>query len=160
MRGRRFRWMVVGLLASGGAGLLALTSMMNAGFAYGSDESAIMGGTGNPLPDPGYITDVNSLCIDPTTPAFPGQPVFPGYTPNGLTTPEQFFPVTPSLGNLTFDQSVAAGVTDLNNAIMSTCAGDNLVVFGYSQSATIATDEMRNLMAPGSNPAPTAWPSC
>ena len=140
----RFRWPVAGLLAGGGAGLLALTAMMNAGFAYGEDGTAlIMGGTFNPGPDPVvYIPDVNTDYI---------QPLYPGFDSVGLYTPEQFFPVTPSLGNLTFDQAVAQGVTDLNTAITQLppagYAGDSLLVFGYSQSATIATDEMNNLAA-------------
>jgi PE-PPE domain len=41
-------------------------------------------------------------------------------------------------------------------------AGDNLVVFGYSQSATIATDKMRNLRHPATLSSllssPTALP--
>ncbi|HVQ98461.1 MAG TPA: PE-PPE domain-containing protein [Mycobacterium sp.] len=146
----RFRWPVAGLLAGGGAGLLALTAMMNAGFAYGEDGTAlIMGGTFNPGPDPVvYIPDVNTDYI---------QPLYPGFDSVGLYTPEQFFPVTPSLGNLTFDQAVAQGVTDLNTAITQLppagYAGDSLLVFGYSQSATTATDEMNNLAAEG-NPIP------
>lgn len=157
MTGRRFRWLIVGLLASAGAGLLMLTSTMNAAFAFGVvDESAIMGGTDNPLPDPDYITAVNGLYIDPAGgPIFTGQTVYPGYNPNGLYTPEQFWPVT-GLTDMTFGKSVAAGVTNLDTAIRSTYAGDNLVVFGYSQSATIATIEMRNLMASGYDPSPNS----
>ena len=144
MAGRRLRWLVAGVFASGGAGLLTLTSMMNAAFVYGANDYAlIMGGNFNPEPDPGYVADVNTNYIE-----F----LYPGYQSVGLTTPEQFWPVT-GLTSLTFDQSVAQGVTDLNTAIMHPApvgyAGDNLVVFGYSQSATIATDEMRNLMASG-----------
>lgn len=145
MAGRRLRWLVAGLLTSGGAGLLALTSTVNAAFAYGADGTAlIMGGTFNPQPDPGYVIDVNQNYIQLN-------PLTQGYTAVGLPTPEQFWPVS-GLNSLTFDQSVAQGVTDLNNAITLPAAeggyaGNNLAVFGYSQSATIATDEMRTLMA-------------
>jgi hypothetical protein len=157
MEGRRFRWLGAGLLASGGAGLLTLTSMMNAAFAFGVDDPAlIMGGTGNPEPDLGYVDSVYGLYINPQSPAFPTQPVYPWLTPQGVYTPEQFWPVTPNLGNLTFDQSVGQGVTDLNNAITAVPTGQDIVVFGYSQSATIATDEMRSLMA---NPATAPDPS-
>ncbi|MGH3595986.1 MAG: PE-PPE domain-containing protein [Mycobacterium sp.] len=156
MTGRTLRWLVAGFLASGGAGLLTLTATMNAGFAYGSDESAIMGGTFDPDPDLGYLHSVSDLYINPPPSGaaiFSGQPTYPGYTPNQLYTPEQFWPVSgPS--DLTFDQSVAQGVGLLDNAIKNTYAGDNLVVFGYSQSATIATNEMRDLMASGYEPAP------
>ncbi|ORW95356.1 PE family protein [Mycobacterium sp. IEC1808] len=106
----------------------------------------IMGGTNNPQPDPKYVTSVFNAYIKPLYPSVssPPLPVF---------TPEQFWPVTPNLGNMTFGQSVAKGVTLLNNAINSTLNGQPLnsaVVFGYSQSATIATNEIRNLMAAGS----------
>ncbi len=61
-------------------------------------------------------------------------------------------------GSLTAGQSVAQGVKLLNSAINTQLAtGHNVVVFGYSQSATIATDEINALMAlpPGSRPDPT-----
>jgi hypothetical protein len=143
----RGRWLVVGLLASGGAGLLTLTSAMHPAFAYGSDESAIMGGTGNPLPDATYVTNVTDTYITPNFSGFTSANAAPLYTP------EQFWPVTPNLGNMTFDQSVAAGVGDLDTAIRTTYAGDSLTVFGYSESATVATDEMRDLMASGYTPS-------
>src|SRR5262249_52285636 len=75
-----------------------------------------------------------------------------GAIPTGVFTPEQFWPVTPGLGNLTFGQSVAKGVTLLDNAINSTLSNpsNSAVVFGYSQSATIATNELNALMAAGS----------
>ncbi|WP_068176750.1 PE-PPE domain-containing protein [Mycobacterium sp. UM_CSW] len=105
----------------------------------------IMGGTNNPIPDPKYVTSVFNAYIKPN-------PLFSAAIPQGLFTPEQFWPVTPNLGNMTFGQSVAKGVTLLNNAINSTLSNPNnsAVVFGYSQSATIATNEIRNLMAAGS----------
>ncbi|MGC2653965.1 MAG: PE-PPE domain-containing protein [Mycobacterium sp.] len=156
MAGRRLRWLGAGMLASGGAGLLALTSSMNAAFAYGAADTAlIMGGSFNPEPDPVvYVPDVNTDYI---------QPLYHGFDSVGLYTPEQFFPVS-GFSALTFDQSVAQGVTDLNNAITlppvaGGYAGDNLVVFGYSQSATTATDEMNNLAAAGNpmNPGQLAF---
>ncbi|MCV7445468.1 PE-PPE domain-containing protein [Mycobacterium paraense] len=104
----------------------------------------IMGGTNNPQPDPFYVNSVYNAYI---------KPAFGSAIVQGLFTPEQFWPVTPNLGNMTFGQSVAKGVTLLNNAIYSTLNGqpnNSAVVFGYSQSATIATNEIRNLMAAGS----------
>ncbi len=111
--------------------------------AITSVTALIMGGTSNPLPDPLYLAGINTAYI---------QSLFTGANPVGVFTPEQFWPVTPSLGNLTFGQSVAQGVTLLNNAInhQINTLGNNAVVFGYSQSATIATDEIRALMAAGS----------
>jgi PE-PPE domain-containing protein len=147
MTGRRSRWLVAGMLASGGAGLLTLTSAMNAGFAYGSDGTAlIMGGAFNPGPNPLYVQEVNNNYI---MPLYPGDQSIPQYTP------EQFWPVS-GLTSLTFDQSVAQGVTDLNKGIMDYLPAGNVAVFGYSESATVATDEMRNFMA---NPASAPNPS-
>lgn len=44
MLSRRWRFLGIGLTASGGAGLLALTSIMNAAFAYGDDVTLVLGG--------------------------------------------------------------------------------------------------------------------
>jgi hypothetical protein len=109
----------------------------------------IMGGTNNPKPDPKYVTSIFNSYIKPVSP--------PGTIPQGLFTPEQFWPVTPQLGNMTFGQSVAKGVTLLNNAINSTLSNpsNSALVFGYSQSATIATNEINALMAAGSPIDPT-----
>jgi PE-PPE domain/PE family len=127
--------------ATGSTGIRALAS------ATAQQVALIMGGTGNPLPDPGYIASVNASYI---------QRLFPGYNPTGLTTPEQFWPVTPQLGNMTFGQSVAQGVAALNTAINTQIFtnGNSVVVFGYSQSATIATNEIQALMALPAGVAP------
>jgi hypothetical protein len=103
----------------------------------------IMGGTNNPQPDPKYVTSIFNSYI---------KPVFGAATiPQGLFTPEQFWPVTPQLGNMTFGQSVAEGVSLLNNALLGPTGvitqGNSAVVFGYSQSATIATNEINALLA-------------
>jgi hypothetical protein len=134
-------------VASGGSsGVSALTSMAKVASA---DPliALIMGGTGNPQPDPGYVASIFNSYIRPN-------PLFSGATPQGLFTPEQFWPVTPSLGNLTFGQSVSQGVTLLNNALVGPTGvltqGNSALVFGYSQSATIATNEISALMAAGS----------
>lgn len=67
-----------------------------------------------------------------------------------MFTPEQFWPITPQLGNLTFNQSVTQGVTLLNNAINTQLSlGNKVVAFGYSQSATIVNNEINALMAAG-----------
>jgi len=121
-------------------GLSALNSMLQP--ATSSVTALIMGGTFDPVPDPLYVTGINTAYI---------QTLFSGANPLGLFTPEQFWPVTPSLGNLTFGQSVAQGVSLLHAAINANISpGHNVVVFGYSQSATIVTDEITALMAHGS----------
>ncbi len=151
MAGRRLRWLVAGTLASGGAGLLTLTAMMSPALAYGSDGTAlIMGGFGNPGPNPLYVQEVNNNYINS-----PYWSLYPGYHSIPQYTPEQFWPVS-GLNSLTFDQSVAQGVTDLNNGIDEYLHAGPVAVFGYSESATVATDEMRALMA---NPATAPSPS-
>lgn len=101
----------------------------------------IMGGAHNPGPVQYYIDEVNTAYI---------QPLVAGAIPKGVTTPEQFWPITPELGNtLTFGQSVAQGVTLLNTAINNqiNTLGNNALVLGYSESATIATNEINALLA-------------
>jgi hypothetical protein len=133
-------------IGSGSGGTSALTAIVNT--ASGDPLVAlIMGGTANPGPDPVYLASVNNSYI---------QHLFPGANPLGQFTPEQFWPVTPQLGNLTLGQSVAQGVGLLDSGIKAQLAlGNNVVVFGYSQSALVATDEIRALMAMGSG-APTS----
>ncbi|WP_204081022.1 PE family protein [Mycobacterium riyadhense] len=115
-----------------------------------STTALIMGGTGNPLPLAEYVTDINARYI---------QPLFPGAIPQGLFTPEQFWPITPDLGNMTFNQSVAKGVSLLSTAVTNELTlGNKVVVFGYSQSATIVNNYITNLMAAGApNPNDIAF---
>lgn len=119
-------------------GQSAATSPMAA-----ATTALIMGGTNNPLPDLQYILDVNKNYI---------QKLFAGAIPQGLLTPEQFWPVTPDLGNMTYNQSTAKGVALLNAAIKHQIVdlGNKAVVFGYSQSASIVNNEILALMAAGS----------
>ena len=99
----------------------------------GEDLGWIMGGTGNPTPDGPYVTSVESLYL-------PG-----GYDYQPLTTPEQFCPIEciPGAQYLTFGQSLDQGVGDLAPKITP---GDDISVLGYSQSATVASIEMNNLI--------------
>ena len=130
----------------GSTGVSAMTSMAKAASA---DPliALIMGGTRNPTPDPGYVTSIFNSYIKPN-------PLFSGAIPQGLFTPEQFWPITPSLGNLTFGQSVAQGVNLLNTALVGPTGvltqGNSALVVGYSQSDTVATNEISALMAAGS----------
>jgi PPE-repeat protein len=103
-----------------------------------ASTALIMGGTGNPQPDPTFVANVNTLFIAPN---------FPGYIAQGLTTPEAWWPITRfSLLPPYFTTSVGDGLNILNAAIMAQyAAGNHTVVFGYSQSAGIATLEMRYL---------------
>ena len=110
----------------------------------------IMGGTGHPLSTPqdspefinSYTTDANNDYIVLTGFCGAGS-----CTPTAVSTPEQFMPVS---GTMPFDQSVGQGVTNLDQAINAQPAGESIVVFGYSQSARIASIEKGNLAAAGS----------
>jgi hypothetical protein len=100
-----------------------------------------MGPTDVPTPSPQYLREVYSLYISPN---------FTTSNLQALTTPEQLYPIT-GVKSLTLDQSVSQGATILNNAMLQ--AYDNGIthinVFGYSQSAVIASLEMPKLVAAG-----------
>ncbi|MBX9642103.1 MAG: PE-PPE domain-containing protein [Mycobacteriaceae bacterium] len=101
----------------------------------------IMGGTNNPVPDAKYLTNVFNRYI---------KPIYSTASPVVLPTAEQFWPVTPGLGNMTYNQSVTTGVTLLDNAINALVPTQDVITFGYSQSASIVNNEILNLMAAGS----------
>jgi hypothetical protein len=136
--------------------LLGQTSITGGGSSGGALVSVVKLASGDPLvalimtgtfvpdPDPMYLAAVNNAYIQ--------RGAFLGAIPLPLSTPEQFWPVSPQLGNLTYGQSVAQGVTLLNNAINNqiNTLGNSVVVFGYSQSAEIASNEIVALMAAGS----------
>jgi hypothetical protein len=71
-----------------------------------------------------------------------------------LYTPEELYPIT-GVRSLTLNQSVSEGLTILGNYVQSQLAipGNSLTVFGYSQSAIIASLYMQQLAAMG-NPIP------
>jgi len=99
----------------------------------------VLGASGLPIPPPEYITGIPPLYIDP---------FFGAGTNIGIITPEGLYPLT-GIKDLTFDISVARGLTILNNAIQqyATLGGtaNTLNVFGYSQSAAIVSLEMQAL---------------
>jgi hypothetical protein len=103
--------------------------------------SLIMTGTGTPVPPLQYMNEVYSLYISPN---------FTTSNVQGLTTPEQLYPLT-GVKSLPLDQSLSQGVTILNNAITQAYSNGMtpINVFGYSQSAVIASLEMPKLVAAG-----------
>ena len=127
----------------------------------------IMGGTGHPLIGESaefvgeYVSGALDRYIAPTGPAR-AEPADPGlYNVVVVQTPEQFWPVD---GADLFDTSVAIGVDNLTNCLhgRTSCKaerfGDDTVsspdytVFGYSQSARIATIVKRDLIAKSADP--------
>jgi hypothetical protein len=69
------------------------------------------------------------------------------YAPQALATPEGNSPLYTPVQSLTLDESEAQGVQILNSAILSqTENGNNVVIYGDSQSSTISSMEMANLL--------------
>jgi PPE-repeat protein len=136
----------LGLPGNGNVGVL-LINENQVGVGGPAATALLMGGTGlTPLP----------MRVDVMTAERFITPTHPSYIAQFLVTPEKFFPFT-GLGSLTLDASVAQGVRDLNTAIMAQqAAGNHAVVFGVSQSAVVATLEMRYLetLPPGIRPGP------
>jgi PPE-repeat protein len=102
----------------------------------GGPTALIMGGTGlGPLPRPLAVLTAEQFITH----------THPDYVAQFVVTPSKLFPFT-GLDSLTLDQSVAQGVQNLNTAIAAQQAlGNHVIVFGGSQSAVVATLEMRYL---------------
>ncbi len=176
MSGCKLRWLGLGLVTTAGAGVMALTAIVNSAFAYGdpADSAAtdptstiglVMGGSGAPLPNyniPGYVGLANQLYIEPNFP----DTTYPGPYADGLFTPE--YPVfsmpmslnypTATTGPLdgfpALSTSMGQGMLALENAIATNqAAGDISTVFGWSQSSTISSLVMEQL-DPTGTPAP------
>jgi PE-PPE domain/PE family len=97
----------------------------------------VLGASGLPIPPQAYIVGIPPLYINQ---------FFPAGINVGIPTPEGLYPLT-GINNLTFDVSVSQGLTILNNAIQTAVSSGNTTinVFGYSQSAAIASLEMQML---------------
>jgi PE-PPE domain len=151
MSGLRLRSPVYVLLAISCVAIMGVTSVLTSAFVFGvnaiiaeakllaNDVGWIMSGTGVPTPDQDYLNSVEALYLAP----------FSSYSFEPLTTPEQFCPIVCVSGepSLTFGESVNQGVSYLDGAIVPALqGGDNVAVLGYSQSATVATVEMNDLI--------------
>jgi hypothetical protein len=99
----------------------------------------VMGSSGNPIPPRSYVTAFVPKFVTPS---------FPGFTVGNvqvLSTPEGLYPQT-GVKDLPIDASVSRGVTILDSAIhQQLTAGNNVAVFGLSQSAIISSLEMQRL---------------
>lgn len=117
-------------------------------------ELLVIGPSGVPIPPQSYIDAVSQRFIDPTAPLFPGQPVFPVDHTTAVFTPEGLQPLD-GIKVLPLDPSVAQGTRIADTTIAGQIAAGNDVVYsGYSQSSTIASQVMRDLLAlpPGEQP--------
>jgi hypothetical protein len=104
----------------------------------------VMGGTGNPIPNAKFINGVLNWAT---------QGGFTWNSVQALPTPEELYPLT-GVKSLPLNTSVIEGIRSLDFAIqtqLATPGVTSVLVQGYSQSAIIASFEMRNLLA-GPNP--------
>jgi hypothetical protein len=173
MSAAKFIGRIGALAVTLGVGMTVATAPAVA-LAEPSDSSSvdstalILGFVSVPTPDDALVESVKNQFIEPT---HPGQ----GINYVAVTTPEEWWPITgvgrlagsavgsPSiwgpggpgwpdepwwklsgLFDLTWDQSVQAGLADLETA-MAAHGNDHLVIYGYSQGATIANTEKRKL---------------
>jgi hypothetical protein len=149
--------------------MLALVSTVSPAVKLAAGSTAlILGGSTVPTPDGYYINTVKSQYIAPTHPGqdinyvavttpeefWPitgigrvaasavGSPSIWG--PGGPGWPDEPWWKLSGLFDLTIDQSVQAGVVDLE-AAMAEHGNDNLVIYGYSQGAVVAINDKRKL---------------
>ncbi|MEB3023093.1 PE-PPE domain-containing protein [[Mycobacterium] crassicus] len=109
--------------------------------------SIVFGGSGIPIPHQNYIDAVNERYI---------QPLYPGFTPQALFTPEGLQPFT-GVKNLPLDVSMAQGLTMLQLAVDKQFElGHEVNLYGYSQSASIDTLLMRQYLALPADQRPDA----
>ncbi|BBX11792.1 PE family protein [Mycobacterium novum] len=119
-------------------------------------QSWIMGGSGLPVPPPQYLAALTDRFLDPATPKFAGQPLFPVDVTNALFTPEGLYPLT-GVKSLPLDTSLDQGVEILHQKIMQeTADGNDLVVLGYSQSGVINALEIKQLLSMPEDERPDA----
>ncbi len=111
----------------------------------------MMGGTGTPLA-PSTPAENETYMSTMLNGFFADDAV---YNRVAVHTPEEFWPTT-GTDHRTFDVSVADGVGELDDAIKDAdySAGNKVIVFGYSQSATIIAIEKQNLANDPSAPKP------
>lgn len=101
-------------------------------------HALVMGGNSNPDPTPEYVDSQVDNYIAVGFPAANRYPVH---------TPQQFWPVS---GTMTFDQSTAQGVADLEAEMAKPeHAGAPLIILGYSSSTRLASVEKNKLIAAG-----------
>jgi hypothetical protein len=101
-----------------------------------TDLSFFIGGTGTPIPSASFLTRANNLYVRLANAML------------SLVTPEQLYPLT-GVKSLTLNASVSQGVTILDNALYDAIVTQNksVTVFGISQSATISSLQMQNMLA-------------
>jgi hypothetical protein len=150
--------------------LLAPTSTVSPALKLSADSTAlILGRTSVPTPNDAYVETVKNQYIAPTHPGqdinyiavttpqefwplsallfrLPGLVLGPReiWGPGGPGWPDEPWWKLSGLFDLTVNQSLHAGVADLEQA-MAQYGNDNLVIYGYQQGAAVANVEKRKL---------------
>lgn len=149
------RVVTVVILAVASAIAIGVTSTITAAVLLAANPVAlVMGGTGRPNPDltPPYMQNVETYYINrfsSCTPAASCDEV-------AVVTPEEFFPfpMYGGLSALTFDQSVAEGLDDIDAALQAELAKqgadrpESVTILGYSQSGRITSLLLRRITDP------------
>ena len=153
------------LLALLAAVLLALTSTMTNVFTLAAAVYIVKGTNSafNQIPDsayPGFAQLYDARFGLDNTPPAPSQ--FPPNSTILVNYPATFFPVTPPgfIFSPTFDQSVAAGVGELERLRPLNSASSGDILWGYSQGATVVTMYKRdynNAYPAGGGPVPPTF---
>ena len=163
MSDRAFGWRF-GLLTGTGGGLLALTSLLTAAFAYGdaddplagSDTAIILGGTGESTPSTSFAQAAENLYLHPL--GFDG-----GATSSTVCDMVGTDPCAAPLQVLTTPELIQQSPSTLTDADDVTLAVENeftanpgaftaehpLTIFGYSQSAAAESIAMSQLAKDG-----------
>jgi hypothetical protein len=110
-----------------------------------TQTALIMQGTFFPFVSPAWVSEVMGAFIDPVREDFTG---------SAVDTPEQFWPVT-GITSMSFNKSIQAGYAIIDERLDQTLASEGfripVNVFGYSQSAVIASVLKRDLDAEYAN---------
>ncbi|CAM4260157.1 putative PPE family protein PPE42 [Mycobacterium basiliense] len=124
------------------AGLYAPSTPPGLPAVFNEYTAIVMGGTGMPIPSASYLAAIDTLFV---------QHIQPGAIASALFTPEELYPIT-GVKSLPFQTSVQEGLQILDTAIWQQInAGNHVTVFGYSQSAVMASLEMQHFISLGPN---------
>lgn len=126
-------------------GAASAADMLTAPAPASPTTALVMGGSGMPIPDATFVSNVVGTYLTPKFPAVT-------FNPRALFTPEGLYPAF-GPKELTLDASVSQGLAMLDDAIRrELVAGNPVSVVGLSQSAVIASLEMSRL-SPGGTPS-------
>ncbi|WP_234790730.1 PE-PPE domain-containing protein [Mycolicibacterium wolinskyi] len=135
---RALRSLGLAVLAMVGVVALAISASMSTvvQLVLNQPHALVIGGNTNPDPSPEYVDNMVDNYIGV---GFPDQYRYP------VHTPQQFWPVN---GTMTFDQSTAQGVADLEAEMAKPeHQGVPLVILGYSSSTRLVSAEKNKLIA-------------